>query len=63
MNRPGRDGGHRAADSGAGRPAAVLVAGVGARRGVPEAEVLELIGAVLAAAGRAPAALAALATV
>ncbi|AJC59214.1 cobalamin biosynthesis protein [Streptomyces sp. 769] len=45
------------------RPGGVLVAGVGARRGVPAAEVLELIGAALAAVGRAPAALAGLATV
>ncbi|QHC21809.1 cobalamin biosynthesis protein CbiG [Streptomyces sp. GS7] len=63
MRSPVPDCGHRAADSGAGRPAPALIAGVGARRGVPEAEVLELIGAVLAAAGRPPAALAALATV
>ncbi|MFB7632382.1 cobalamin biosynthesis protein [Streptomyces sp. NPDC056149] len=41
----------------------VVVAGVGARRGVAAAEVVELIGAALAVAGRRPAALAGLATV
>ncbi|MFE6685292.1 cobalamin biosynthesis protein [Streptomyces sp. NPDC057743] len=41
----------------------VLVAGVGARRGVPAAEVVALIGAALAVAGRRSATVAGLATV
>ncbi|MGG2465306.1 cobalamin biosynthesis protein [Streptomyces sp. RGM 3693] len=42
---------------------AVLVVGVGARRGVAAEEVVELVGAALAVVGRSPAALVALATV
>ncbi|MGX1761522.1 cobalamin biosynthesis protein [Streptomyces lydicus] len=57
----------RAADDGAGvpppPPLAPLVAGVGARRGVPVAEVLELITASCAAAGYAVRQVVALATV
>ncbi|WP_411977323.1 cobalamin biosynthesis protein [Streptomyces decoyicus] len=53
---------HRAADE-AGGPSAPLVAGVGARRGVPVSEVLELITAACAAAGYASSQVVALATV
>ena len=52
----------RAADE-AGGPSAPLVAGVGARRGVPVSEVLELITAACAAAGYASSQVVALATV
>ncbi|MFJ5800147.1 cobalamin biosynthesis protein [Streptomyces decoyicus] len=52
----------RAADE-AGGPSAPLVAGVGARRGVPVSEVLELITAACAAAGYAASQVVALATV
>ncbi|WP_413252108.1 cobalamin biosynthesis protein [Streptomyces caniferus] len=53
-----------AGDTGtAGAPLAPLVAGVGARRGVPVSEVLELIAASCAAAGYAPHQVVALATV
>ncbi|MFF2806811.1 cobalamin biosynthesis protein [Streptomyces sp. NPDC058000] len=45
------------------RAGAVLVAGVGARRGVAAEEVVELVGAALAVVGRSPAALVGLATV
>ncbi|MGW7022944.1 cobalamin biosynthesis protein [Streptomyces decoyicus] len=47
----------------AGGPSAPLVAGVGARRGVPVSEVLELITAACAAAGHASSQVVALATV
>ncbi|MFG2832847.1 cobalamin biosynthesis protein [Streptomyces sp. NPDC048434] len=52
----------RAADE-AGAPAVPLVAGVGARRGVPVSEVLELITATCTAAGYAARQVVALATV
>ncbi|WP_423247253.1 cobalamin biosynthesis protein [Streptomyces decoyicus] len=52
----------RAADE-AGGPSVPLVAGVGARRGVPVSEVLELITAACAAAGYAASQVVALATV
>lgn len=53
----------RRADDDTGGPAAPLVAGVGASRGVPVREVLDLIRATCAAAGRADRPLTALATV
>ncbi|MGW7577133.1 cobalamin biosynthesis protein [Streptomyces sp. NPDC054765] len=53
----------RRADGGAGGPTAPLVAGVGARRGVPVSEVLELVTATCAAAGYATGQIVALATV
>ncbi|WP_063754380.1 cobalamin biosynthesis protein [Streptomyces sp. NRRL S-1813] len=52
----------RAAEE-AGDPSAPLVAGVGARRGVPVSEVLELVTAACAAAGYASSRVVALATV
>ncbi|MFC9241709.1 cobalamin biosynthesis protein [Streptomyces decoyicus] len=53
----------RRADGEAGGPSAPLIAGVGARRGVPVSEVLELITASCAAAGYAASQVVALATV
>ncbi|MFG2287986.1 cobalamin biosynthesis protein [Streptomyces sp. NPDC048595] len=53
----------RGAADGAGGTGAPLIAGVGARRGVPAGEVLDLITATRAAAGQADRPVAALATV